>query len=689
MNLLKLKTNNWRTFFGEHELTFSNEPGRHVTLIHGQNGSGKTTMLNAIKWCLYRKTPDFDKEINATDPIEIAHYDSWKNSGDGKFSVELRFEHEGIEYRATRVAYQKDMVKTLIRDGKDEFTLFMVDGRGSRLVHEPESTISSILPAELSDYFLFTGETVSKALSQGGHGYKQAVRDILGFTLSDVAIKDLEKILRKNTAKKYQLMQANKLTEKAGESLGKLTKVKEQLDEQIEGLSIEISDLGKAEDELNMQIQNSNHELAERLAKNIKAKEIELTREEKRRDGTLLEKNDLIQKYGFAVFGFHLSSNIDLLKTESNNGNLPAGVVDNFVNKLLDEHRCICDRELKEGSPEYNSVEMLLETANTSLIADRAQTAFSASDYFKGQAGKFISDLTRITEKLEVSESLVSSYIGAITENKSRLEGLGDTVINHILQEQNTVRTTKIAKIEDRQTKKVLVGLRISEIGKINSEIEKIKTDDPELELRLQLERVINVTLKRLKLNQKKLEEKSRQQITKNIQGNISDYLHRDYGALVDQDYNVSLTVAGTNTVAGGVGEGAEMLAKLSFITSLIAHSKMRKNAKSTWAAPGTLAPFVIDAPFANMDETYQKSTLSFLPQQSHQLILFLSNGQWQEDFEEVIGEYIGERYYYVNHVKPGKKITEKPLSIKGTEYVIEKNDWSKDFFGTTIEKIL
>jgi hypothetical protein len=332
---------------------------------------------------------------------------------------------------------------------------------------------------------------------------------------------------------------------------------------------------------------------------------------------------------------------------------------------------------------------MLLKTANTSLIANRAQAAFSASDYFKGQAGKFISDLARITEKLEESESLVSSYKGAITENKSKLEGLGDTVINHILQEQTAVKRTKISKIEDRQTKKVLVGLRITDIGKINSDLEKIKTDDPALAFRIQLERIINTTLKRLRLNQKNLEEKSRQQINSNIQKNIRDYLHRDYGALVDQDYNVSLTVAGTNTVAGGVGEGAEMLAKLSFITSLIAHSKMRRNSESEWAAPGTLAPFVIDAPFANMDETYQRSTLSFLPQQSHQLILFLSNGQWQEDFEEVIGEYIGERYYYVNHVKPKNNITERPLSIKGTEYVIEKNDWSKDFFGTTIERIL
>ena len=63
MNLLSLKMVNFRTFYGEHKIVFSNESNENVTLVHAENSTGKTTMLNALKWCFYAKTPDFDDEI--------------------------------------------------------------------------------------------------------------------------------------------------------------------------------------------------------------------------------------------------------------------------------------------------------------------------------------------------------------------------------------------------------------------------------------------------------------------------------------------------------------------------------------------------------------------------------------------------------------------------------------------------
>ncbi|MBT6325854.1 MAG: AAA family ATPase, partial [Bdellovibrionales bacterium] len=62
MNLLKLTLNNFRIFYGERVIEFSNDSNKNVTLVHAENGMGKTTMLNAIKWCLYSRAPDFEDE---------------------------------------------------------------------------------------------------------------------------------------------------------------------------------------------------------------------------------------------------------------------------------------------------------------------------------------------------------------------------------------------------------------------------------------------------------------------------------------------------------------------------------------------------------------------------------------------------------------------------------------------------
>jgi DNA sulfur modification protein DndD len=707
MNLIKLTTTNWRNFYGEHEIFFSNEEGRHVTLIHGQNGTGKTTMINAIKWCLYRTTPDFDDEIkiDGINNVEIAHWDTWDNkivNGkvvkttpndiDSVFKVELKFEHDGVEYRATREAHQKDMRGKAVAPGKDDFTLFKKDKSNSeRLIEEPQSAISRILPDELSDYFFFSGETVGKILDSsvdGGNGYKNAVRDILGFTLSDAALKDLTQLLIKNTRKKNLLIQADKLTSSFGDQLISLNADKDFIEGQLSELRREFQVFDKAYEAITKEIAETGHEQEKKLGEELKEKENSRANEIIRRNGFIKEKIELIEKYGFAIFGSFLKKEVQPLKKAKFDGKLPAGVIDTFVEDLLEKHKCICTRDLIEKTAEYDAVKALLDTANTSVIDSRLTKAFNATAFFNGRANKFISDLERVSNQLDKSDSLISSYDNACVDIENTLRRFGSTDIATLLTNKRTLKNSCDEKRNEIASKTIVSNSNKVDIVKIEKSIQKIQTNNPELEMRVNFERVINITKKRLELNQGKYEKSARRQITGTVHVNMLEYSHNEFTANVDENFNVNLTVSGTNTIAAGAGKGTEMLSKLSFITALISFSKLRKNAESAWAAPGTIAPFVIDAPFSEMDEDYQKSTLKFLPAQSHQLIIFLSNGQWREHYEEVIGNYIGKRYYYKNHIKPGGNLTQSKLPINGEEYEVEVDDWDKPHFGTTIVEI-
>jgi len=44
----------FRQFRGRQEIVFSNLQSRNVTLIHAENGFGKTALLNALLWGILR-----------------------------------------------------------------------------------------------------------------------------------------------------------------------------------------------------------------------------------------------------------------------------------------------------------------------------------------------------------------------------------------------------------------------------------------------------------------------------------------------------------------------------------------------------------------------------------------------------------------------------------------------------------
>ena len=53
MILERLVFENFRQFKGRQELVFSDVRERNVTIVHAENGFGKTTILKGLLWVLY------------------------------------------------------------------------------------------------------------------------------------------------------------------------------------------------------------------------------------------------------------------------------------------------------------------------------------------------------------------------------------------------------------------------------------------------------------------------------------------------------------------------------------------------------------------------------------------------------------------------------------------------------------
>jgi len=158
MVITNVSIENFRCYYGKSNLEF-NKNGK-ITLIYGDSGFGKSSLLQFLKWMFYgidacdfgkhNDRPLFNETVFRETPI------------DSLFNVfgEVDFEHLGVRYSLTRkIIYRaglninscisvktETVLKTLINDNWEIFS------------GDIANKINSILPKGLSKYFLLDGE---------------------------------------------------------------------------------------------------------------------------------------------------------------------------------------------------------------------------------------------------------------------------------------------------------------------------------------------------------------------------------------------------------------------------------------------------------------------------------------------------------------------------------------------------
>lgn len=151
MLIKKIQIHNFRQYKNV-SLEFSTDQEKNLTVILGENGYGKTTLVRAFIWCLYRPTNLFKNPILLNDDVAC----EMKGLEEESVRVTISLEHAGIDYRiTTEEKYKKlgDQIKVSLKANtsiiKDTIPLptSVVD-----------TEINKILKRELQDYFFYDGE---------------------------------------------------------------------------------------------------------------------------------------------------------------------------------------------------------------------------------------------------------------------------------------------------------------------------------------------------------------------------------------------------------------------------------------------------------------------------------------------------------------------------------------------------
>lgn len=195
MILERLVLENFRQFKGRQEIVFSDLRERNVTIVHAENGFGKTTLLKALLWALYGRDGlmgSDGKEEDFEKPDEIVHEGlaiRAKDSNAITATVQLAFKHDMDRYILTR---RLTLAQQRLNPKQTEMTLEVMRDGQTFVLDRPQQRIQSIIPDGISHFLFFNGERINYlAMERNSDKVTEAIQQMLGLKLLRTTIDDL------------------------------------------------------------------------------------------------------------------------------------------------------------------------------------------------------------------------------------------------------------------------------------------------------------------------------------------------------------------------------------------------------------------------------------------------------------------------------------------------------------------
>ena len=199
MLITGLRIINFKNYVGFNSFNLATTPEKNVILIGGMNGSGKTSLSESIRLCLY------GNKINGT-PMPDSKYKEyiekmWSKSHTNEtmyieMDVQIPGPNDILNLTIKRSYFRKQSNSSII-----EKLLLTRNGKDVELIDKNywEYFIQQIIPAHISKYFFFDGEKTRDIIAspQSPEYLKQAIRDITEISKLEILSKDLLEVRKR------------------------------------------------------------------------------------------------------------------------------------------------------------------------------------------------------------------------------------------------------------------------------------------------------------------------------------------------------------------------------------------------------------------------------------------------------------------------------------------------------------
>ena len=642
MDLKRITIKNYRQY-RDVKIEFEPNPEKNFTIIQGNNGTGKTTFLNALSWCLYGEEIHDYRDDSSMD---ICNNKSLKLADDHS-NIDVVVEMEFLDDDKKRLIFRRSKTFHKTNDDLiagsvfgDEFVVIQPDSKDP----EPNSNIAHYMvenkiPKEIEDYFFFDGARLAEYFqATSNQNIKDAILELSQLNLVTSLNSNLGKVKDKYIDKQ------KRLSPQIGEANEKIEQITKKIDNYE--LSYKNSEETIAADE--ERIKEIERELIDSNATEVKMKverdktlKTEIAKDTKKLETAQEKRRKLILKnYPYILSYKYFNNFLEYGESSREKGYIPPKFKRGFLEDLLKQNKCICGADLTKDDVHRKAIEKLLE--ETSPLTDMSEEITTALAHVKQS---ILVNIENFKNQLQPQKDRIKEYgekVDAKSEERKQIQAFLKNFSEKRVNELSEEKASLERDIRDHERNKGKcenqIAILTAELGKwrkIKSSEDGIQIELDELDDKIEFCRkaseCADVVEKTLVMDMKNNIEKLTKEKFLNIQWKDDEFvdirMNKDYGVFIKNR-------TGKEERPGDLSDGEKLCLGLCFMSAL--HN-----------ISGFELPIVMDTPLGVLDKDLRNNLAKSLPEfmDGKQIIMLVTSTEYTDEFRDPLKDNLEHEY--------------------------------------------
>ena len=642
-----------------------------ITLLIAQNGVGKTTLLQAFRFCFYGESPNY---LKLADVFSLLNFSARAEMSDGEIcpvSVSIHFSFDGDDFIARRTITYVCYNGVVKSKGHSAFALLRNDGTGFAQVEKPEEMMNQIMPAGLAHVYMFDGERMEKRVETAEYqsDFREAITGVLGLKEKAKALSLLGStkergsvIYRINSMMIPSSTEESILKRDADSWQNTVTKNEAAISSTEESIKIADEKIKVAQELLKRRQEfKTIVETKEKLESQLHSKQ--LTLENKIRDGLGLQSKAVL----YVELLKHKEAYVEFTKRKGKKQEIFTGLHKDVITAILKKGYCICGRPVAEHSEEMAKLLSLATLPNDNTLYMQGITSLFNRASQLPQIMHRIQDIRRDVSVLNSEigslnvkfEKAVDDVIKAQKESKSDESGelsLGS------LRDYRHDAERKIKELTRENN-----GL-MDRINSVDGQLHKMRvTDAKNKKIQFAVDQLVLVagrlsselTLKQVNIRAS-MEKHLNEAISALMETGMSAELSKNYELTISKD----IKSKGVDET-GVLSTGQSVMISLSFLSALL------KTVSEE--LPDKKSAVVMDAALSNVDERHIRLASERILSNFDQLIFMSFKRQLRNELFDGIKSKVRKAYELSKDVN--NNVVYREIDLSALPEYIEKRD--------------